>query len=78
MVRPLEERAQGRGPAQPRVQENSFLPCVCTGTGRDLVKNVALGQNRWPQKLYFEKLPKWFLISQQGPRLHMNIWDSKN
>ena len=43
MVRPLEERAQGRGPAQPRVQENSFVPCVCTGTGRDLVKNVALG-----------------------------------
>lgn len=43
MVRPLEERAQGRGLAQPGVQENSFSPCVCTGTGRDLVKNVALG-----------------------------------
>lgn len=43
MARPLEERAQGGGPAQPGVQETSFSPCVCTGTGKDLVKNVALG-----------------------------------
>lgn len=43
MVRPLEERAQGGGPARPRVQETSFSPCVYTGTGRDLVKNATLG-----------------------------------
>lgn len=43
MVRPLEERAQGGGPAQPWVQETSFSPCICRGTGRDLVKNAALG-----------------------------------
>lgn len=43
MVRPLQERAQGGGPAQRGMQETSFSPRVCTGTGRDLVKNAALG-----------------------------------
>lgn len=73
--------------AQPGLQETSFSTCICTGTSGNLVKNAAAGpppteipaqSEQVAPKLYFEKLPKWFLISQEGPSLYINIWESMN